>query len=273
MAGNGGNGANGCRVVIHTNDPSVLALIEVDVSAGEGGAPGTHGKPGQGGNPGQGGPGGPAGTITAGPQGEQIASRSSKPGRKGKAGKKGKNGRPAPTKQSKGGIAGSPGSVSFCIYNETGMCESGGTPFRVLFNKKDIHKLYPMPVNFGVVAKAPDEIVIFGQQLQFGPVLPINVGSISAPTSEIMCFLMIHGKNAASTLQSAPFPRIPAENKTRYGELPPNAAQSVILTVPKLSATGFALDQDVWPLPQEWSPSSRCDAKFRCLLKVNGIGE
>lgn len=32
----GGNGANGGKIIIHTNDPSVLALLEIDCSAGEG---------------------------------------------------------------------------------------------------------------------------------------------------------------------------------------------------------------------------------------------
>lgn len=243
-----------------------MALFEVDVSGGEGGAPGTHGKPGQGGNPGQGGPGGAGGSAP-----EISLGRQGKPGRKGKQGKKGKNGKPAPTKQSKSGTSGSHGSVSFCIYTPAGLSESGGTPFRVLFNKRDLSRLHPLPVNFGVVSDSPQDIALYGQKLQFGPVLPINVGSIAAPASELMAFLVMRAKNILSTLGSAPFPPIPAENKTRYGELPPHAAQTITMAIPKLKESGFALDGEVWPLATTWSAPTQCQATFRTLIKVDGI--
>lgn len=257
-------------MVIHTNDPSVLALFEVDVSAGEGGMPGAHGKPGQGGNPGQPGNGAPGGTYHE-QRGELSVSKQARAGHKGKQGKKGKNGRPAPTKQSKTGNTGNPGGVSFCLYNETGMTESGGTPFRVLFNKKDLPKLFPVAINFGEHSKSAQDVVLYGQKLQYGPVLPINVGSVSSPPSELLAFLVMHGQHVVSTLASAPFPRIPAENKTRYGELPANASQTVTLNVPKLRETGFRLDAEHWPLPQQWSPPTQITANFRTLLKVDGI--
>jgi hypothetical protein len=272
LAGNGGNGANGCKVVIHTNDPSVLALFEVDVSAGEGGAPGSHGRPGQGGTGGAGGLPGRGGTYSEHRSQALVATKQAKPGHKGKPGKKGKNGRPPPSKQSKSGTSGSAGSVSFCVYSEAGMTESGGTPFRVLFNKKDLSKLAPLAINFAVPSTSPQEVFVYGQQLVYGPVLPINVGSISAPRSELLGFLVMHARHVLSTLCSAPFPRIPAENKTRYGELPPSAAQTLSMSVPKLHETGFALEAaDGWPLSSQWSAPTACQATFRTLLSVDGI--
>ena len=38
------------------------------------------------------------------------------------------------------------GSVSFMIYNAGGLSESGGTPYRVSLNKKELVKLTPIPV-------------------------------------------------------------------------------------------------------------------------------
>jgi hypothetical protein len=257
LGGSGGNGAKGCNVKVHTNDPSVLALLEIDTSAGEGGTPGTHGQPGFGGQPGQGGPGGNGNGGRA--------------GHKGKNGKKGKNGRPAPTKQSKSGKPGSHGSITFCIYNDTGLAESGGTPFRVLFNKRELPKLFPVPVNFGIRGKSADDLFVYGQKLEFGPVLPINVGSISAPESQLTGFLVMRSKRVVSTLASASYPPIPAENKTRYGELPPNAAQTLSLRIPKLEESGFHLQADVWPWPDQWSAPTQCTANFRTLIKVDGI--
>ena len=52
MAGKGGSGANGAKVVIHTNYPEILALFEVDVSGGAVGEQGTNGVAGEGGNSG-----------------------------------------------------------------------------------------------------------------------------------------------------------------------------------------------------------------------------
>jgi len=42
----GGNGADGARVVVHTNFPEILTLFEADVSGGEAGSQGVNGVPG-----------------------------------------------------------------------------------------------------------------------------------------------------------------------------------------------------------------------------------
>lgn len=269
LAGSGGNGANGARVVIHTNDPSVLTLMEFDVSGGDGGAAGSHGQPGvggAGGNPGEGGQGGVYYEYRA--DGTAVPRRA-RNGHKGKAGKKGKNGKPAPSKGSKPGIDGTPGKISFCIYDEAGLKESGGTPFRIVLNRKDLPKLFPIPVNYGKEGPESDPF-IFGQELRFGPVLPINIGSISSPASKMLGSITLQTSPAAEH-SYVRFPSIPGENKTRYGELSPSSAQTMNVKVPKLKDAGFVLHPNIWPWPKSWSPAPRATAKFNTIFNIDGI--
>ena len=51
--GRGGQGAQGARVVVHTNFPEVLSVVEVDVSGGKAGTNGDAGLVGTGGTAGE----------------------------------------------------------------------------------------------------------------------------------------------------------------------------------------------------------------------------
>lgn len=78
--GNGGNagagggaarGGSGGRIVLYTTDPSVLALVEVQIIGGDSGTPGLPGQFGVGGLGGPGGAAGNGGTYTE-TRGEKI---------------------------------------------------------------------------------------------------------------------------------------------------------------------------------------------------------
>lgn len=243
--------------------------MEFDVSGGDGGPAGSHGQPGvggAGGNPGEGGQGGVYYEYRA--DGTAVPRRA-RNGHKGKAGKKGKNGKPAPSKGSKPGSDGNPGKISFCIYDEAGLKESGGTPFRVVLNRKDLPKLYPIAVNYGKDCPESDPFV-FGQELRFGPVLPINIGSIASPATKMLGSITLQTSPAAEH-SYVKFPSIPGENKTRYGELSPSSAQTMSVKVPKLKDAGFVLHPNIWPWPKSWSPAPRATAKFNTIFNIDGI--
>lgn len=269
LGGSGGSGANGGRVVIHTNDPSVLALMEFDVDGGDPGAAGAHGHAGTGGAPGPAGEPGAGGTFVDYNQNGIPMNKKARDGHRGKLGKKGKNGRPAPSKGSKPGAAGNSGKISFCIYDDTGLKESGGTPFRVVLNRKDLAKLNPVPLNFSAVSPQSDPF-IFGQELQFGPVLPINIGSIASPPCKLLGSVVLQ-TNPAAEHSFVKYPSIPGEYKTRYGELPASASQILKVKVPRLKHAGFNLNSESWPWVTVWSPIPRSVAKFNTIFNIDGI--
>jgi hypothetical protein len=221
---------------------------------------------GQGGNAGEGGQGGVFYEYRA--DGTAVPRRA-RNGHKGKVGKKGKNGKPAPSKGSKSGTDGNTGKISFCIYDEAGLKESGGTPFRIVLNRKDLPKLFPLPINYGKEGPQSDPF-IFGQELRFGPVLPINIGSIGSPASKMLGSITLQTSPAAEH-SYVKFPPIPGENKTRYGELSPSSAQTMTLKVPKLKDAGFVLHPNIWPWPKTWSPAPRATAKFNTIFNIDGI--
>jgi hypothetical protein len=180
---------------------------------------------------------------------QQYITKMARPGRNGKVGKKGKNGKNINRRATKKGEIGKNGSISFVILNEQGFKESGGTPFRIAFDQEDILKLVPIPIHFTIpqttkpTLKSLNTTVnnhfqvlntsfLYGEQLQFGPILPINMGSLTAPPSLCICQLII--PEIVTLTQTLPFPEIPPEDKTRYGKLLPTSKQTLTLTLPFL---------------------------------------
>lgn len=154
--------------------------------------------------------------------------------------------------------------------------ESGGTPFRVVIHKKDYTKLYPQPHIFDTLVPSSSStsplIFVYGQKIVFGPLLPVNIGSLMSPpvkylgTASISAF----AKNISST-SFVKFPTIPGENKTRYGELPPQAKQTLEVLLPKLKTTGYQLNSDAWPWAMAWSPTPKTKFHFHTIFNVDGI--
>jgi hypothetical protein len=275
LGGNGGNGANGGRVVIHTNDPSVLVLLEVNAGAGEGGKPGEHGKAGgggQGGDPGQGGAKAVWDEYTKAGDTTQYRQMHGKEGREGKRGKNGKPGKNAPSRPSKAGKGGETGAVSFCLYDESGLAESSGTPFRVVLTKKDLAKLRPYARVNDVVCNRNEDRFVYGQELMYGPVLPVNIGGLECPMFYIVGTVIVDHTGPRSFPTKRPFPAIPAGTDTRNGTLPDTAAQQLILRLPTLKECGYeCTGVKDWPWPQSNGKSPEAHARFNVAFEVNGL--
>jgi len=275
VGGNGGDGANGGRVVIHTNDPSVLALLEVNASGGEGGKGGEHGKEGKGGLGGRGGRGGnKASWSEAQRNGESVFYKQfhGKEGREGKAGKNGKPGKKATTRPSKAGKAGECGGVSFCLYDNSGLSESGGTPYRVVFTKKELVKLHPISrVHDTVVTRTQDHF-LYGEELLFGPALPENIGGMECPSFFMSGTLHVNHTKPFVTSTKRVFPAIPAETDTRNGTLPAGAAQQLHLRLPTLAECDYECTGiNTWPWPQAAGKTPQTQARFVVAFEVDGI--
>jgi len=272
----GGHGADGAKVVIHTNYPQVLSIFEVDVSGGEAGDNGADGDVGRGGAAGRAGLGGEGGSyseeLNEGKSTRTVYLKAPS-GKSGKEGKAGKNGKLQSRRLGKPPKAGKCGQVSFCIYDETGLKESGGTPCRVALDK-NVLKSGLSPVSVVGMKSSKRDPVIFGEQVDLGPILPINIGSLWAPPSVFCGELHItSGLVTFSSKAMIPFPTIPAEDKTRFGELLPSNTQTLSILVPRISAANLRLDNTTWPLPKEASMPIKVEAELSAQFFVGNYPE
>ena len=291
LGGDGGNGGRGSHVVIHTDDPAMLRLVEVNVSGGRGGTGGGHGLPGVGGLGGPGGMGGKGGVyakpcLKVDDRGKVYSSQVDvvcADGKMGKYGKMGKAGKRRTGKPSRNGKDGEYGTVSFCIYNEQGLCESGGTPYRLMFPRKQMRVLKPLSLPFrastppiGSHGNVNSTLFLYGGKLRFGPVAPMNVGGLSCPTSQL-CARLLFGADYSSVISSKllTFPPIPAAQSTNYGELPVSQHQEIELMIPGMMDACFGhkqIDPSVWPWQESTAPFNvRISAVFRIHMEMESI--
>lgn len=166
----------------------------------------------------------------------------------------------------KAGKAGKDGSICFNIYDKLGLLESGGTPFRIVFNKMSLPNILLLPKNFNY-GKSKNSLFIFGQQAEFGPVLPINIGSLSSPEVKLFCSLSLISRisNVSST-NSVSFPKIPGEHRTRYGELPAACTKLVNLKIPSLKNIRNPVSALLWPYLNVWTEKIEIEAKFKAVF-------
>jgi hypothetical protein len=288
LGGNGGRGGNGAQVVIHTNDPSVLMLIDIDVSGGKGGSSGPHGKSGEGGDGGEGGEGGNPGSwmadvVKVGEKGMAITSKEKvleRPGRRGKRGKRGKTGKVQKAKPTKPGKDGEAGKVSFCIYGASGLKESAGTPYHLMLPKRLSRSL--LPISFLNSNHTTDtsntSLFLYGGILRYGPLSPVNIGGLTCPPSEMegLLSVTVAGKTEIVTSSQVTFPSIPKSHFTSYGELKPEEAKFISITLPNLNSNCYqrsspTFDCNLWPWPATSFQLPPNKALFKIQLTVEDV--
>jgi hypothetical protein len=154
------------------------------------------------------------------------------------------------------------------------MIQSSGTPFRVMFERKNLSKVLPMLQISGKVYSLNNEPLIFGQKLVFGPLLPISIGGLSCHqffvTGEFEA--LNNQKVLFSSNAKVPFPSISAQTETKFGTLSDEAKQTIFLDIPKLKESGFNLkDKDKWPWVNDWSGSPKIHGVFKIGFEMEGI--
>lgn len=142
-----------------------------------------------------------------------------------------------------------------------------------MIHKKDIPSLTPTALIYGVAStdRFADPFV-FGQMLQLGPVLPINIGSMASPPVQFLGRLIVSYQNKIlNKISMLKFPSIPGEKSTRYGELAKSLAQSMKLNLPSLKEMGLIIDSEGWPWNQQFDKLPRIHAMFSFIFSFNGI--
>ena len=256
-AGRGGNGGAGATVTIRTATAAVLALVRVDVMGGVAGLHGHKGMAGRGGNFGKGAPGGAGGTWTTTETHYREDSEGKRTsydthtqhrapdggaGMDGSSGQSGLEGEVASVEEM---IPGTLGSVSFCVYTDDGdeLAESAGLPFRLSMR----HKPEVIPYSLISDVDCLSDMLVYGQQMRYGPVIPSNFGPMTAPPSKLNATLVVEGVDVV-VHGFLSYPSIPACPKSKTSkELDAIHSRVLTLDIPRISATSFALMNRAWP--------------------------
>ena len=73
--------------------------------------------------------------------------------------------------------------MAFVIYGPKGFEESGGFPYRLVFDPQDTAAI--TSIVGGLATKNRTEALVYGQEIEYGPVAPANVGELSSPACQI----------------------------------------------------------------------------------------
>ena len=74
------------------------------------------------------------------------------------------------------GAKGKDGQIAFVIYGPKGFEESGGFPYRLIFDKQDSAEI--TSIVGGLATKDRSDVLVYGQEIEYGPVAPANVGEL-----------------------------------------------------------------------------------------------
>jgi hypothetical protein len=268
--------------VIKVDDLSLFAIMEVDVTGGVGGKCGLDGRPGLGGKGGSPGSGGAAGHWTeqirnTDSQGNVYFTTVSKSSRSGNPGRVGRDGKSAPTPQTKKNLEGRHGRhgrVSFCLIKNSLIVESAGTPYRPAITQQDLLQLVPKPKNFDKNSMKSEALSFcYGQEVTFGPVLPVNVGYLTCPSSAVIFSVSVKDISSIETRSFIPIPpATPATNSASAssGTIPNSYQVSVTMRLPSVASCKTALSYDKkWPWDYEQSRSISINGKFCYQLTVD----
>jgi hypothetical protein len=223
--GRGGRGGQGSRITVHaySDHADVLMILEVDLNGGAGGEGGVKG------NKGAGGRGGDAGhkreigkTYKAKGvfrdvsykfwDGQSVNSTTVRSlvdieheeiplyayGQKGKTGRAGRTN--VDTRGRGDGAKGKEGQVSFVMWGEYGVDETGGSPYRLIFANDDLGNIHITPLVAGVPTQNRLDALVYGQSAEFGPVAPANVGDLSSPPSKLRFDVSLEGSRGSKKI-------------------------------------------------------------------------
>jgi len=204
--------------------------------------------------------------------------RAGKTAKKGKNGRPATLKVNSSSKKNNSNLSSDPGAVCFVVLTDAGFKESGGTPFRVVFFREDIPALRPLPSSYpkinpstmnmlvykgenspktpgmssmtaNPVATSASPVInnedfgplIYGQMLILGPIKPINIGGLEAPSPALIAIIELVDFCSMEIAQRLTFTSIPAAEDVRYGKLPIGSEQKLSMLLPNLKDINFNL--------------------------------
>jgi hypothetical protein len=170
------------------------------------------------------------------------------------------------------------GEVCFNVYDDVSKIESAGKPFRVVLKSDDLNNSLRSPVSIVGTSVCKEDHIVFGESIKYGPILPINIGGLTAPKSVLVgkvegAFLFDNRDAVAFAIAcegEVSFPEIPAASETSYGKLPEGLEKTMTIAIPRISDLGFKFPGDVakWPWSINSSPTLRASGTFRVQFKI-----
>jgi hypothetical protein len=135
---------------------------------------------------------------------------------------------------------GKDGQVAFVIYGPKGFEESGGFPYRLVFDTQDAAAI--TSIVGGLATKNRTEALVYGQEIEYGPVAPANVGELSSPACQLRTQFKLEDK-IIDTIYGQKFEGLPKVSTD------PGAATSERLGISKMDKSFYRNVQNTLVLP------------------------
>ena len=136
---------------------------------------------------------------------------------------------------------GKDGQVAFVIYGPKGFEESGGFPYRLVFDTQDAAAI--TSIVGGLATKNRTEALVYGQEIEYGPVAPANVGELSSPACQLRTQFKSEDK-IVDTIYGQKFEGLP-----KVSTDPGAAATSERLGISKMNKSFYRNVQNTLVLP------------------------
>ena len=135
---------------------------------------------------------------------------------------------------------GKDGQVAFVIYGPKGFEESGGFPYRLVFDTQDAAAI--TSIVGGLATKNRTEALVYGQEIEYGPVAPANVGELSSPACQLRTQFKLEDQ-IVDTIYGQKFEGLPKVSTD------PGAATSERLGISKMDKSFYRNVQNTLVLP------------------------
>lgn len=130
--------------------------------------------------------------------------------------------------------------MAFVIYGPKGFEESGGFPYRLVFDTQDAAAI--TSIVGGLATKNRTDALVYGQEIDYGPVAPANVGELSSPVCQLRTQFMLKD-TIIDTIYGQTFERLPKVSKD------PGASTSERMGISKMDKSFYRNVQHILVLP------------------------
>ena len=176
------------------------------------------------------------------------------------------------------GAKGKDGQIAFVIYGPKGFEESGGFPYRLIFDKQDSAEI--TSIVGGLATKDRSDVLVYGQEIEYGPVAPANVGELRSPPCQLRTQFSlkdtvldtIYGQTFEGLKAASKDPGAASSERMGITKMDKSFYRNVNFTLPSVAkALGAPLDANKYPFPDKWSESLKRDLSVSFCWTVEGL--